>query len=768
MAGVSLRPEGQRGSLRRRFTATLVASLVVALPGLAAAADLVGLRRVDAELVRGFVEPVTAGATREAVASAISRLYDLGYFRRIEVRREEGQLIFVFEERPFVQEVVRVGIDELSKEKVDGAVKIRSGAFLDPQAVRDTRSALDALYRDEGFSRTDVMVRSEPLADDGDVRVVVEARETGKVRVLEVRLQGHAHFTDDELLGRLETAPPSALGLFNGRGTWNRDAAERDRYRIEAAYLEQGFLKVQVEGPAVTFTPDGRAVVVEYRVHEGLQYSLRRIEYAGDLFYRRATLRDWLDVPDGEPLNRLKLDEGIRTTTDAYAEYGFAFARVEPDFTFDDNSREVDVTVRITRGPLVYVRRIEVVGNTKSRDKVVRRELQIAEGELFSGRAVRNSRERVYALGFFEAVTFETEAVADDELDIRIRVTERPTGTASAGVGYSSLDSFVGNLKLNFGNLAGYGIRLDLQTEFGKLRQTFNVSFTDPYFLDSPFSFGVDLFHSRQEYFSSVGGYQAYKQTNTGGRLSFGYKVAIYNRVFLSLRDELTEFDGLQLSSNRFFTGGETRSLTLTWRRDSRNHPYDPTRGNLFLASAESAGQFLGGDHTFTKYRLLVQHFYSFARDYLTLAGRVEGGLATTQGDRVPFAERYFLGGIQTLRGYDWRTVGPALRVPTSTRDPFTGVSRVFTGGNKQVLLSAELIYPILPPAGIKGVFFIDAGNTWLEEADWFDSGLRLGYGFGIRWFSPIGPLRFEWGFPIDRRPNERSRVFEFSIGSYF
>lgn len=767
MAGVSPRPDRRSGGLRMWFAACVAPALLLAADR-AAAADMVGLRRVDPELVRGFVEPVTSGAGREVVASAIARLYDLGYFHRIEVRREDERLVFVFEERPFVQEVVRVGIDELSKEKVDGAVKIRAGAFLDPQAVRDTRNALDSLYRGEGFSRTDVMVRTEPLADDGDVRVVVEARETGKVRVLEVRVQGHAYFSSADLLGRLETAPPSALGFLSGRGTWNREAAERDRYRIEAAYLEQGFLKVQVEGPAVTFTPDGRAVIVEYRVQEGLQYSLRRVEHAGDLFYRRSTLREWLDVPDGEPLNRLKLEEGMRTTTDAYAEYGFAFARVEPEFVFDDAAREVDVTVRITRGPLVYVRRIEVVGNTKTRDKVVRRELQIAEGELFSGRAVRNSRERVYALGFFEAVTFETEAVADDELDIRIRVAERPTGTASAGVGYSSLDSFVGNLKLNFGNLAGYGIRLDLQAEFGKRRQTFSVSYTDPYFLDSPFSFGVDLFHSRQEYFSNVGGYQAYTQMNTGGRLSLGYKVAIYNRIFLSFRDELTEFEGLQLSSNRFFTGGETRSLTLTWRRDSRNHPYDPTHGNLFLASAENAGQFLGGDHTFTKYRLLVQHFYSFARNYLTVAGRAEGGLATTQGDRVPFAERYFLGGISTLRGYDWRTVGPALLVPTSTGDPFSGVSRVFTGGNKQVLLSAEFIYPILPPAGIKGVFFVDAGNTWLEEEVWFNSGLRLGYGFGIRWFSPIGPLRFEWGFPIDRRPNERPRVFEFSIGSYF
>lgn len=746
----------------------LLAAVLLLQAGTVFAGRLEGLERVDPELIRNFVEPVTAGAPAAEISATIEQLYGLGYFRRVDVLRQNGELVWQLEERPFVREIQRVGLDSLSDDKIDKAIRIRSGVFLDPGAVRTTRLELERLYRDEGQAETEVAIRTEPLGPGGDVRVVIEARETGKIRIVEVRIGGNADFADAEILTHLESQPPSLMGMLSGRGTYDREAAERDRFRVEAFYLQRGYLKVQVDGPSVSFTADGRRVLIEYQVREGLPYDLGRIDFEGDIFFRRATLRDWIAINDGEPLNRIALEDGIRGIVEAYSEYGFAFARVEPEFIYDEARQIADVRIRISRGPLVYVRRIDVVGNTKTRDKVVRRELLIGEGELFSGRAVRQSRERVFALGFFENVTFETDAVAEDQLDLRIRVVERATGTASAGIGYSSIDRFVGNLRLNFGNLAGYGIRLDLQAEFGRSRQTFSVSFTDPYFLDSPFSLGVDLFRSRQEFFSSMAGLQSYTQSNLGGRLSLGYKIGIFNRVFLSFRDELTEFENLQLSSDRFFTGGETRSLTLTWRRDARNHPFDPTDGNLALASAEAAGYALGGDHTFTKYRVLGQQFFGFAKDLMSLMFKAEFGLATAPGQRVPFAERYFVGGIFTLRGYDYRAVGPSIMIPVNARDPYSDVTRVFVGGNKQALFSTELLFPILPPAGIKGVLFVDAGNTWLEEEPFFASTLRIGYGFGFRWFSPIGPLRFEWGFPVDRQPNERPRVFEFSIGSYF
>jgi len=235
----------------------------------------------------------------------------------------------------------------------------------------------------------------------------------------------------------------------------------------------------------------------------------------------------------------------------------------------------------------------------------------------------------------------------------------------------------------------------------------------------------------------------------------------------VAFRDELIRFSDISVQSTRFFTDGETRSLSLTLRRDSLNHPFDPTRGNRSFVTAEFAGNFLGGDHTFNKYRFVSQHFYTFFK-FLTLSLRGELGVATSKGARVPFAERFFVGGIFTLRGYNFRSVGPSLLVPIDPSDPYSGVSEVFVGGNKQVLLSSELLFPLIPPAAIKGLLFFDAGNTWLEEQRLFATPLRMGWGFGFRWFSPIGPLRFEWGFPIDRRPDERKRVFEFSIGSFF
>lgn len=752
---------------RRRWTLVLVLGAALC-PAFAAAASIEGLQRVDPKLVDGLVSDIAVDASRERIAKTIRDLYALEYFEWIKVVERDGQLVWQVKERPFVVEYETRGIDKLSDEDVAKAIAIKTNAFLDPKAVRTTKEAIDRKYREKGFDETSVEIRTESAGETGEVKVIIEAREINKIRITEVRIDGNRQVTDAEILDRLQSRPPSGISFISSQGKFDRQIAEADKYRVEGVYLEQGFLKVQVEGPSITYLPSEKSVIIEFSVQEGLQYNLGRLTFKGDLFFLDSTLRRFVGLTEGEPLNRLKLEDGVRRIVEAYSDFGFAFARVVPNFEFDDENRIAHVSVDITRGPMVYVRNIEVVGNTKSRDKVVRRELTIVEGELFSGSKVRQSRERVYALGFFESVTFETEAVGDDEIDLRIRVTERPTGTASAGVGFSSIDRFVGNLRLNFGNLLGYGLRLDLQLEFGGRRQSFSVSFSDPYLADTPLSLSVDMFRTRQRFFAGTSDIQPFTQNNIGGSIALGYKLALYSRYFLTFRDEVIDFSDIQIRSSRFFTDGETRSLMHTIRRDSRNHPYDAQSGNMTQASVETAGRFMGGDHDFTKYRTISQQFVSFAKNYLTLMFRGEAGLATTRGEAVPFAERYFLGGIFSVRGYEFRSVGPSLFVSTNPSDPSAGVSRVFVGGNKQLFFNTELLFPLIPPAGIKGVFFFDAGNTWLEEDRLLETGLRLGYGTGFRWFSPIGPLRFEWGFPIDRQPEERKRVFEFSIGTFF
>ncbi|RMF18592.1 MAG: outer membrane protein assembly factor BamA [Candidatus Dadabacteria bacterium] len=757
-------------SVRERIHAlllTLFAGCVIALPVCAGAAEVEGLVRVDPELVRGIVAPLTVDSPPGDVASAIRRLYQLGYFQDIRAVRRDDQLVFELRERPFVVGVERHGIEELSDEDVDKIVKIPTNAFLDPAALQRVRSGLLAKYEEEGFAETTVDVHTEPADGPSEVRVVIDVTEVAKIRIVETRIEGNVKLSDAELVGRLQSRPPSVLGVLSGQGKFDRKAAEADRFRIEAAYLEQGFLKVQVEGPRVTFLPDGRQVIVEYSVREGAQYRLGRLDFDGDLFVSNDTLERLVGLRVGEPVDRLQLERGIQQIVDTYGDFGFAFARVVPDFEFDEDAKTADVHVRISRGPMVFVHRIRIQGNTKTRDKVIRRELEIKEGDLYSGVAVRKSRERVYALGFFESVTFETQAVEEDLIDIVIQVAERPTGTASAGLGFSSVDKLVGNLRLNFGNLMGYGVRLDLQVEFGGNRQSFSASYSDPYFLDTKISFSADAFRTRQQFFVGTGDIQSFTQNNLGGSLSLGYKLAPYTRAFLTFRDEKIDFADVQIRSSRFFTGGETRSLAWSVRRDTRNHPFDPQRGNLTLASVEQAGRWLGADHDFTKYRFVSQQFITFFK-FLTLMVRGEAGLATTSGKAVPFAERYFVGGIFSVRGYDFRSIGPSVFVSTDPSNPDAGVTRVFVGGNKQLFFNSELLFPLIPPAGIKGLLFFDAGNTWLEEDRLLSSALRMGYGFGFRWFSPMGPLRFEWGFPVNRRPDERKQVFEFNIGTFF
>lgn len=704
----------------------------------------------------------------EELAERIQKLYQRGYFSRIAVERGEGgELVFIFEERPLVRSVEIRGVESLSEEKKKEAILVKSGSFLNPKDLAETRSKLLDLYKKEGYPEAEVSLRTEEVGKN-EVKVIVEVKEKKELYLARIHIYGNKKIPEEELLGILESQPKKGgLGFLTRAGSFSRELLEQDRQRIEAYYLKNGYLKVRVEGPFISHYPLSPAMIVEYRVEEGSQYRVGEITLGGELYFRGDALRGMIPLKKGEVFDRLALEEGIQRISDAYGEFGFAFARVEPELIFHEEELTADVILRITPGELVFIRRIEITSNTKTRDKVIRRELLLDEGELFSPRKLRESRERIYALGFFDAVTIETRAQGEDQLDLIIQVTERPTGTASAGFGYSSIDQFLGTVRVNFGNFLGYGIRLDFQGEWGGRRRSAILSFTDPYFLDTRFSLGVDLTYSSQMFFTTLGLSSSYAQETRGARLTLGYKIETYTRIFFTLRDEFIRFTDLIIAQSPFFSGGETRSFIASIRRDTRNHPFDPQKGGILFGSVEWAGGGLGGDFTFTKYDLVGQIFFPILR-YLTLSLRGETAFATTPGERVPFAERFFVGGIFTLRGYDYRGVGPSLYVPASTGDPYAPLVRVFVGGNKMLLFNTELLFPLIPPAGIKGVLFADAGNVWLEEERFLMTPLRIGYGFGIRWFSPIGPLRFEWGFPYKRQPEERARVFEFTIGTYF
>ena len=724
-----------------------------------------GTHRVDPDAVR-MVLVTRAGSALapEVLREEVKKIFALGYFDEVWVDEEdtpEGVILtFRLKERPWVKEVTIEGKKKISEEDLQKVIAVKPRLPLNIWAVEEDVKKIEKRYREEGYYHAQVKYHLAPVGE-GEVKVVYQIQERRKVVIRKISFSGSSAFSPEELTEAMESQEEGFLSWITGKGSFNREALDLDLERLRAHYLDWGYIQAKIAGPFLMFGPERDWVEIHFDVDEGEQFWVGKVEVQGEPPLKKDEILPFLKTKEGKIFSRSRLSEDIYGLTEKYADIGYALANVEPLSQVDFEKRRVNITLSVDKGDLVYVDQIRIQGDTKTRDKVIRREMLLREGQLFSGSDLRESRQRIYALGFFEDVNINTEPVGKDRMALTVSVKERPTGSASAGLGYSSVDKLVGTAQLSFGNLMGRGQRLKFTTEFGSRRQTFDLGFEDPYFLDTNWSLGTDLNNTTVDYTD-------YSQTDRGGSLSTGYLISGYTRINLSYRYDDVTLTNLKESVPWFFTGGSTSSMTLGISRDTRDHPWDPTRGNLESASIEQAGWCWGGQNEFYKLSLLGRiHFPLLLGSSLMLNGRVAYGQGL-YGKALPFAERYFVGGLNSVRGYDYRTLGPEVEVPGVLSDPAATTTQMVRGGNKMIVLNSELLIPLIKEAGIKGLLFLDAGNAYDESEKFFSRPLRMGYGFGVRWFSPIGPLRFEWGYPLQKKSWERSSVFEFSIGTFF
>lgn len=760
----------------RQYLCLLALGLILELgfrPGLARGEEariirevrIEGTHRVDPDAVRMILSSRTGQVfSPEVLREEVKKIFALGYFDEAWVEEEEIPegviLIFRVKERPWVREVSIEGKKKISEEKIKEVISVKPRQPLNIWAVEEDVKKIEKRYREEGYYHAQIQSRIVPVSE-GEVKVVYQIQERRKVVVRKISFSGNAAFSPEELVTVMESQEYGAFSWLTGKGAFNREALDLDLERLRAHYLDWGYIQAKIAGPFLLFGPERDWVEIHFDMEEGEQFWVGQVGLQGESPLTQDEIMPLLKTKEGKIFSRSRLSEDIYLVTEKYADIGYALTSVEPLSQVDFEKRKVNINLSVDKGELVYVDQIRIQGNTKTRDKVIRRELRLREGQLFSGTDLRESRRRVYALGFFEDVNINTEPVGRDRMALAISVKERPTGSASAGIGYSSVDRLVGTAQLSFGNLMGRGQRLRFITEFGSRRQTFDLGFEDPYFLDTDWSLGANLNNTTRDYTD-------YSQTDRGGSIQTGYLVSENTRVNLSYRYDDVTLTNLKESVPWFFIGGSTSSMTLGVSRDTRDHPWDPTRGNLESASVEQAGLAWGGESEFYKFSLLGRiHFPLLLGSSLMLNGRVAYGQGFS-GKPLPFAERYFVGGLNSVRGFDYRTLGPEVEVPNIYSDPASYSTQMVWGGNKMVVLNAELMIPLIKEAGIKGLVFFDAGNAYDESEQFFSRPLRMGYGFGFRWFSPIGPLRFEWGYPIQKKSWERASVFEFSIGTFF
>lgn len=775
-----------RGRVGRTWRAVALVALLLA-PAAAGAATIArvaieGNSRVDEEAIRIHIDSRPGTEVDLATIDAdVRKIYGMGFFEDVTVeRREEAEgtvVVFRVRERPLVHAVQVEGNDKIDTEDLEAALKIHPRTILDSQKLRGGIADAEKLYEEKGYLDAEITPRLEPAPDaPGEVVITYDVDEGEVVRIQEIEFEGNQAFSDRKLRRIMTTKEEWFLSRFTGAGVLNAEALKTDTERLTAYYYDNGYITVRVDEPVVERRDDGLYVVV--KVDEGDQFAVGAIEFAGEV-RSDLDLREGLELEPGDVFRSSLLRKDILTITDRYGDVGYAFVNIEPDTAIDQGAKTVDVTYQIDQGPEVTIDKILITGNTKTRDKVVRRELKVQEQERFSGSKLKKSRDALNRLGFFQEVNLTTRRGQDEsKLNLQVDVKEGQTGALTAGAGFSSADNLLFNARITENNLFGRGYRGVINADFGAIRQNFILSFTDPWLFEIPLTATVDAFRWRLDF-------DDFTREGTGAGLRFLYPVVDLGyedvfgfsleevRVGAEYRIEETDITDIARRSPPSIVAEEGRSLTSSIRpivsRNTLNSRFDPTRGSSQEISFEIAG--LGGESEFFKVDARTRHFWpiykspSLGTFVYSIAGTVGYGQGKrgTSGDELPLFERYFPGGIYSIRGFQARTLGPreALRDAQGRRvdtDPI--------GGSRQVILNNEIIFPIVEPLGLKGVIFFDAGNAFLDEDGWDVGEIRFSAGGGIRWLSPLGPIRIELGIPLNKDSEDKESLVLFSFGA--
>ncbi len=740
----------------------------------------------------------------EKLGNDVRAIWRMKYFDDVQVESEDdakGRLIitFVVREKPAIRKIYVAGAHELGLDKINEVLDLKKEAIYDPNKVKQNVEKIRELYIEKGYYLAEVSSDVKRI-DNSKVDVYFVVDEHAKVEVRRIAFLGNRAIPASELRKVMGTQEGGWLSFITSSGTYREDAFDRDMLLVTSYYYDKGYINAKLGKPIIEISSDKHYLYLTLPVEEGEQYRVGKVDFKGELLRAKKDYYKLMSVHEGDTFNRSRLVQDITRLNDLYKDAGFAYVNIQPLTAIDGSSRTVDVTFDCQKGPLVYFGRINVRGNTKTRDKVIRREMRVFEGELYNQTRLDRSKRLIQSLGFFERVELSTKAEEGktDHIDVNIEVTERATGTFQIGAGFSSVENFIGQAQIAQNNLFGRGTTLQLQAQISSLRQLFTLRYFDPYFLDTKLSFGFNVYNS-QVY------YPSFNRTSRGGELTFGYLFGDYTRLFGTYKLEYVEakqnaagvvVGGFSPTSavapgtiSNLFRSGWTSSVRLSLNYDSRDDRMFPKRGMYHSLAVELADPLIASQAAFARVTGFMR-FYKPIWGPFIFRANLEGGLVISRSPQgVPIYERYFLGGINTIRGFRLFSLGP--RVNTlSQQEPSAFLSQFNIGGNLQLILNTEIEFPILAAVNIRGVIFFDAGNAYNLEIGRYCpsqqsssnilnvyspcnqyptfSNLRYSVGFGFRWFSPIGPLRFEWGIPLNKQPGEDSIVFEFTIGNFF
>jgi len=716
---------------------------------------IVGLKRLTEEEVLGNIISREGTLPYEKfLAEDVKSITGMGYFEDVTVttKKVEGgnEVIFTVKERPLVREVRVVGNDEISSKDLFEVITVKPPKVLSIKDVKDSLEAVKDLYYDKQYHAAKVDYKVEPIAED-EVAVEFDISEGDKMMIKKITFVGNEKLSDKTIEKGLANKHKGLFWWLSDRGKFHKEELDTDVERITAVYYDNGYLDAVVE-PAVVEMKD-KNIYLTYKIVEGKQYRVGSIDISGDLIIAKETLAKKLTVKSGDVFSRENVITDIDKLVLDYNNEGYALVDVQPKTTLDKEKLIVDIDYAITKGKKTYFERINIGGNVKTLDKVIRRELKFAEGDLFNGDDLQRSKEKVNNLGYFEEVNFATErGSSDDKVVVNINVKEKPTGLISAGLGYSSIAELTGMIRLQETNLFGRGYKVSVSAEFSNITTNYSGVVVDPYFLDTNLSVSLKVYNMTRSY-------DTYDAETFGLEVGFGYPIWSDTSLYAAYIYEDTNLFNIDAGADPDIWEYEGHTVTSgiegSLVRDTRDSTFDPSRGSVNSLSVFFAG--IGGDEHYIK-TVVESNWYFPVVWKLVFHPRLEVGYIKGLTDKdVPIFARFFAGGLNSLRGFKPSSVGPI--------DSTTGE---YLGGTKEVLLNLEFIFPLFEDIKMKGVVFFDAGNVWGEHEDLAVSSLRCSIGAGIRWISPLGPIRVEWGYNLDPRSYENQSEWNFSVGASF
>lgn len=744
------------------FLVIFVFTLMAILPVTANAAPVIksievsGGRKIEEATIRSKIKSSEGEPFSEStVQQDIKNIYNIGYFDdvSVEIEQFEGgvKLIFNLKEKPTIVSIDFQGNKEFNTEKLQEKITITSGAIANPPLISDNVKNIVSFYQSEGYWHANVIPVIREISEDA-VALTFQVDEGKKVSVKKISIEGNEVLSDRKIKKVMMTKKRWLFSFITGSGIYSKDVLSVDVERIRELYNSKGYIYVIISEPEVTLNLEKTKIFIDIKISEGDQYRTGDVKFAGNTVFESNELFKDLKTTSGKIFDRSALREDIDRIVELYMEKGYARADINPQIDVDKEKKTANVTMSITEGAIFSIGRVEISGNTKTRDKVIRREMRLDEGDTFNSKLLTRSYQRINNLGFFESVNITSLPRLEESLiDLHVKVRDKLTGMLSVGGGYSSTDKFLGMGEITQTNLFGKGLYLKFKAELSSTRVNYNISLRDPWFMDKPLSASISLYKEKYEY-------PDYDKNTAGGTLGLGKELSEYIGGNITYNFESVEITGLADNASTLITDQEGRSITSSispsiWR-DTRDNYLDPTTGSRIGLYTKIAG--LGGDNYFAKGLIDAGRYFPLFWDTVfSLRGRF--GYATGfNGKELPVYERYYVGGLSTVRGLSFGDAGP--RNENGEK----------IGGNKELIFNAELIFPLVNEIKLKGVIFFDAGRSFENIEDVSITELRPTAGAGVRWNSPFGPIRLEWGFNLDQQFNEVANKLEFSMGGAF